>query len=246
MQGLYLIDNTCIEIDPRSLNVGAGWGVRMSDMHPQAEGQGLISAVLDWLKRQDNPVVIDVGAGAGLLSLLPIFCPAATFHAFEPHPVHVELLHANIELHDIQDRVTVYPVALMDTEGTSMLKIPVDPKASGCSTLGEHNLEADVFEGGQEYRVATRTLDSYEFGRVDLIKIDAEGAEKLVLDGAVETIERCRPVVLFEWSRTAWFNYPWQQLVEWLILHGYREFRAVTHEDMWAVPRSWQEARRLP
>ena len=246
MKALYLEDDTCIEIDPHSLDVGAGWGVRISDGHPQAEGPGLVSAVLDWLKRQDGPVVIDVGAGVGLLSLLPIFCPTATFHAFEPNRAHVELLHANIELHDIQDRVTVYPIALLHTEGAYTLRVPLNPRSSGSSTLGEHNLQSDVFDGGQEYQVETRTLDSYEFERVDLIKIDVEGAEKLVLGGALETIDRCQPAILFEWSRTEWFNYPWQQLMEWLMNHGYREFRAITHEDMWAVPCSWQEARRLP
>lgn len=246
MKALYLIDDTCIEIDPRSMKWGAGFGVRLSDNMPEAGDRGIISAVLAWLYRQDHPVVVDVGAGTGHLSLLPIFHPTAIFHAFEPNPVHVEILQANLALHNIQDRVTVYPVALMHTAGTYTLRVPTDPQSSGCSTLGERNLQPPIFEGGREYRVETRTLDSYEFERVDLIKLDVEGAEKLVLGGAEETIERCQPAVMFEWSRTSWFGYTWHQIMEWLIKHGYREFRAITHEDIWAVPRSWGEARELP
>lgn len=246
MQGLYLNDGTCIEIDPRSMEVGAGWGMRLSDGHPQAGDQGVISAVLDWLKRQDNPVVVDVGAGTGHLSLLGIFHPTVFFHAFEPNPVHVEVLRANLKLHNLEDRVTIYSMALTHSAGSATLRVPVGPKSSGCSTLGDRNLEAGVFEGGQEYQVETRTLDSYRFEQVDLIKLDVEGAEKLVLDGATDTIERCQPAIMFEWSHTAWFDYPWHQIMEWLIRRGYREFRAITDEDMWAVPRSWQEARRFP
>lgn len=247
MKALYLIDDTCIEIDPRSMEVGAGWGVRLSDNMPEAGDRGVISAVLDWLKRQTDPVVVDVGAGTGHLSLLPIFHQTVTFHAFEPNPVHVEVLQANLALHDIQDRVSVYSIALMDAEGMYTLKVPVNPKSSGCGTLGEHNLQPGVYGNGQTYQVEARTLDSYDFKRVDLIKLDVEGAEKLVLGGAVETIERCRPAVLFEWSRTSWFDYPWSQIMEFLIKHGYKEFRAITKEDIWAVPpMTWGEARRLP
>jgi FkbM family methyltransferase len=246
MQGLYLIDDTTIEIDPRSMGMGAGWGVRLSDDMPEARGRGIISAVLAWLYRQNYPVIVDVGAGIGCLSLLPIFHPTVIFHTFEPNPVHVEILRANLALHDIQDRVSVYPVALMDTGGTYTLRVPVNPKSSGCGTLGGHNLQPGMYDGGQVYQVEARTLDSYEFEWVDLIKLDVEGAEKLVLDGAIDTIERCQPAVLFEWSRTSWFDYPWQQIMEFLMEYGYREFRAVTEEDLWAVPCSWQEARRLP
>ena len=43
-----------------------------------------------------------------------------------------------------------------------------------------------------------RTLDSFGFERVSVIKIDAEHYENEVLDGAVETIRRNRPVIILE------------------------------------------------
>ena len=46
--------------------------------------------------------------------------------------------------------------------------------------------------------VPARTLDSYNFEHVDCIKIDVEGSELLVMQGAKDTIERCRPSVQVE------------------------------------------------
>jgi hypothetical protein len=47
-------------------------------------------------------------------------------------------------------------------------------------------------------QVEARTLDSFEFDAVDLIKLDIQGAEYAALVGARETIERHRPVILVE------------------------------------------------
>jgi hypothetical protein len=43
-----------------------------------------------------------------------------------------------------------------------------------------------------------QTLDSFAFADVALLKVEAEGAEPLVLWGARELIRRCRPLILFE------------------------------------------------
>src|SRR6185295_8807366 len=51
-------------------------------------------------------------------------------------------------------------------------------------------------QGGRA--VVMRTLDSFAFVHVALIKVDAEGAEPLVLWGARELIRRCHPLILFE------------------------------------------------
>ena len=45
------------------------------------------------------------------------------------------------------------------------------------------------------------TIDSLELKNVDLIKIDIEGCEKMAIWGAKKTIERCRPVVIYEFKK---------------------------------------------
>jgi hypothetical protein len=49
--------------------------------------------------------------------------------------------------------------------------------------------------------VPIRTLDSYEFDNVGLIKIDVEGFEEKVLRGGVKTIARCKPILYIEDDR---------------------------------------------
>lgn len=52
--------------------------------------------------------------------------------------------------------------------------------------------------GSTSGQFAIRTIDSYGFQDVDFIKLDCEGYEGLILQGAQETIDRCRPVILME------------------------------------------------
>lgn len=60
---------------------------------------------------------------------------------------------------------------------------------------------APVGNGKLTFR--TCTLDSYELEQVDLIKIDVQGADLRVLDGARNTIRKYRPIVVFEYSPDA-------------------------------------------
>jgi FkbM family methyltransferase len=55
---------------------------------------------------------------------------------------------------------------------------------------------------GKFDEIDQRTVDHFNFNDVGLIKIDVEGMELKVLSGAVETLQRCRPVVLFEHHKT--------------------------------------------
>src|SRR5208283_4934001 len=52
----------------------------------------------------------------------------------------------------------------------------------------------------QEYVLLT-TIDRFDFQRVDLLKIDAEGMVMEILDGAERTIQRCRPIMFVEFMK---------------------------------------------
>lgn len=137
--------------------------------------------------------VLDVGANVGIFS-----CDfAARFDevvAFEPVPRVRECLVLNVP-----ENVQVEPVAIADSEG--VLKMYPTVLNCGASFISNHPevMTPEVTDRAErQIEVQVRTIDSYEFGDVDLIKLDIQGAEYLALLGAKETILRNRPVVLVE------------------------------------------------
>lgn len=138
---------------------------------------------------------LDVGCHKGeILDLFLQFAPQGTHYGFEPIPDLYENLKkkyadaTNCQLLD---------VALSDKKGTSSFNYVVsNPSYSGLLKRNyDHANEQDTL-----ITVRTERLDDLlpnDF-QVDLIKIDVEGGEILVLRGAVATLTRCKPVVIFE------------------------------------------------
>jgi FkbM family methyltransferase len=68
------------------------------------------------------------------------------------------------------------------------------------------------------YRVDVRTLDSYNFSNVGFIKIDVEGYEKFVLEGAQQLIQQSRPTIQLEIvsPQCRKFNYTPEAMIDWI------------------------------
>ena len=76
-----------------------------------------------------------------------------------------------------------------------------------------------------------KTIDSFKFDVVDFIKIDVEGDEQLVLEGAVNTLDIHRPVVVLEQNETTelYNKGKYGDAVRWLQKHNYK----ITDYDGW-------------
>lgn len=130
--------------------------------------------------------VIDVGSHIGLWAwfMAPDF---ESVLAFEPMAEHRECWEKNMEG---VNNAGLYPFALGDKEALVAVECRT-PGSSGDTQVMPH-AAGDI---------EMRTLDSFAFQDVDLIKIDCEGFEEFVLRGGVETLERCKPCVIVEQKR---------------------------------------------
>ena len=142
-------------------------------------------------------VFIDVGANFGVYTLVAskLVGAAGKVFAFEPTAQSFAILGQNVALNHSAN-VRAFQVALTQTRGKAWLYHGWDPVGN--------SLGMDPLCGNQGEEVQTESLDNLleENGidRVDVIKVDVEGAEELVLRGATRTITNNRPVVIFEYN----------------------------------------------
>lgn len=145
-------------------------------------------------------VFIDVGANIGAFSLMAARrLPQGKVHSFEPSPYHIKKLNSNLLLNRFNN-IQIHPVALSSKLGPAKLYFPKS-KGSLENTGMASQFEFDVMSYRIEDIECVRLddyLESYNISKVNIIKIDVEGAELDVLIGARQTIYRNRPHVLME------------------------------------------------
>jgi FkbM family methyltransferase len=162
---------------------------------------------------------IDVGAKVGMYTYR-IRARSSDVVAFEPIPLFHDLLRAVFE----GKRGRIEPVAASDRRGTATLRMPYDHDGSrqfGRSSIEPANpLEHRQIARTEELEVETRPLDEYAFPRVGFIKIDVEGHELAVLEGAARTIAEQQPNLLIECNDD---HQPRaiERLAAWLHAHDY-------------------------
>ena len=135
---------------------------------------------------KDNPIrkIIDVGAWWGPWSLW-WHDKAKSVEIFEPNKDILPKLVNNVG--KLQN-CTIHNTALGDRQGSVSMQCA---DHSGTYHVTDQNGDIEI-----------KTLDSFEFDNVDIIKIDAEGYELPVLEGAKETILRNRPWIQVEGNKS--------------------------------------------
>jgi FkbM family methyltransferase len=142
------------------------------------------------VRRHDR--AIDVGGNRGVYTYR-LWKLGAKVEVFEPNPVCHEVLSAWAAG---KPTVHLHSVALSSAEGSANLHIPIDE--SGVEHDASASIENIGFPQSRDQLVPLRTLDSYEFEDVRLIKIDVEGHEYAVIEGAAATLASSQPALLIE------------------------------------------------
>lgn len=140
----------------------------------------------DGITVEPGGVVLDIGANMGVFT-----CYAASkgcrVYAFDPNDEVLPVLERQRALYP--DRITVIPKGLSDSEGTATFNRANEPASSSLvMPLGTSTVQIEI-----------TTLDAFAkkegLDRIDLVKLDVMGAERMVLAGAMETLRKFKPMM---------------------------------------------------
>lgn len=140
-------------------------------------------------------IFVDVGANFGIYTVVASRLVGKTGQviAFEPTAQTFDVLRRNVAVNKFKNVLT-FPAALTDKPGTGWIYYGTDPVRN---SLGE---DPCCQGGGEEVVVESldHVLRQAGVDHVDVIKIDAEGAEELVLRGAANLLSSQRPIIIYE------------------------------------------------
>lgn len=189
-------------------------------IRPTIEDYWTVSLDWDWEKEvkhvftpKQGEVIIDVGAHIGAYTIrhAKIVGKDGLVIALEPDPENFRLLNENVKLNKLSN-VVALRMAAYGSDGTSIL---YRKGSSEHSLISAHHEE---FNG--EINVPTITFDTlvrkFDINGVDWVKIDVEGAELAVLEGASNVLRIIRNLVVEVWYENA------EELLRMLRQEGYK------------------------
>jgi hypothetical protein len=156
---------------------------------------------LEWIENfRENSCIWDVGANIGLYSIYSGLLGHKVF-CFEPSFSNLEILAKNIDLNNLQNNITILPIALNDKSKISELNLS-DFKWGAAHSVFEKKFGWDGkdINTALSYRTLGFSIDDVskylKMLPPDYIKVDVDGIENLVLSGGVNTIDKAKSVLI--------------------------------------------------
>lgn len=144
-------------------------------------------------------VFLDIGANLGYFTLMAATTvgPMGRVIAFEPNPRNRELLTRSLAANDLTN-VELYPFAVSDRREVVRLATGVHDSNGRVVAAGEGGAPT----GSDPWLIEAVPLDALlgDLPRLDLIKMDIEGAEPKALQGMASLLRRHRPVIVTEFN----------------------------------------------
>ena len=148
----------------------------------------------------DSGIAIDVGANIGANTIpLAMLHPHVKFYCYEPHPENFARLNDNIKLNNLNNIQVDNSAISNSKEKTIKFFAQTNGNTMGKSSL---KLNSDIKDHNKIIVPNIRIDDNFAKSSdpILLIKIDTQGTEFQVLESAVKTIEKFRPMILFEFE----------------------------------------------
>jgi protein O-GlcNAc transferase len=179
--------------------------------------------------------ILDVGANYGLyaLSLARLLQGNGAIWAFEPTSAVAGCLARSIRQNGFTATITLIRAALSDHAGTARLSLNGNPELN--------SLQPAQGTASTSELVTLNTLDAYydtyQWGQIDFFKLDAEGEELRILDGARRFLAQRSPLIMYELKHGKVVNLP---LIEKFEAVGYASFKLVIGLNL-LIPFNKQE-----
>lgn len=148
---------------------------------------------LEHIRRKGRSgVYVDAGANVGTATAwFAVLCPSTHVHAIEPVSRFADQLDRVVSENQLSDRVTVHRLGVSDEPGTATNRL-----------VQSHQVGFDAEPEDRDETFPVARLDELISDPVSVLKIDVEGMERRVLQGAARILETDRPTVYFEaWNR---------------------------------------------
>lgn len=153
----------------------------------------------------DDPIVFDIGANVGLISIpISFVAKTGTVFAFEAFSPTVEVLRRNVARNNVHN-ITIINRAVGSSGEKLFVSTPTNETiAQTFVSSFQKQDQSDLPEENRGSVVESITIDGFVrangLKKVDLIKIDVEGWEEHVLRGAEETIRKYDPCCIIEFD----------------------------------------------
>jgi FkbM family methyltransferase len=157
---------------------------------------------LDWIDSFDNNAVVwDIGANIGLYSIYAAKKKNARVFAFEPSVFNLEFLAKNIHANQLQEKVVIFPLALSNITNFNLFKMNNPVWGGALSAFGvDFDQYGENFNTSFEYSIlglsADNAIGTFNILSPDYIKIDVDGIEHLILEGASHILKTVKSVLV--------------------------------------------------
>jgi FkbM family methyltransferase len=157
---------------------------------------------LKWIDGMNKEAIFwDIGANIGLYSIYAARRRNCKVWAFEPSVFNLEILARNIYLNNLNNNICIVPNPLSDTTGSNSMKMTTTRWGGALSTYGENfGWDGKKIEEIFKFRTIGITMDCalkfFKIPQPEYIKIDVDGIEHLILQGASNILTKVKEVLI--------------------------------------------------
>lgn len=155
---------------------------------------------LSWIdEMSEGSTLWDIGANVGGYSIYAALRKQLNVYAFEPSPFNLEFLARNIWLNNLEDKITVIPIALSEFASRAPFVMKrIEWAGSGSSFLESETANPDIenFNYNTIGLPADRLREIFNIPFPNYLKLDVDGIEALILSGAKEVLSTITSVLV--------------------------------------------------